>query len=124
MDAMSSIAMPSNASLLQLTGDEAISHRLTQEQLLPLHISMQDFLHAIKKVQPSAKREGFATTPNVSWDEVGALEHVRRELQLAITEPIKHPQRFQRLGLQCPVGVLLCVARSLQPPYFPTDFLY
>jgi ribosome biogenesis ATPase len=64
-------------------------------------------------VQPSAKREGFATTPNVSWDEVGALEHVRcgghvtspcetranavrgrRELQLAITEPIKHPQRF------------------------------
>jgi hypothetical protein len=119
-----------------LADDKPSSHRLTEEQLQPLHISMQvtalllivmivmqaiirltasqDFLLAIKKVQPSAKREGFATTPNVSWDEVGALEHVRsiaqrvsifcarhvtralfrRELQLAITEPIKHPQRY------------------------------
>jgi ribosome biogenesis ATPase len=45
--------------------------------MLVLTATTQDFLLAIKKVQPSAKREGFATTPNVSWDEVGALEHVR-----------------------------------------------
>ena len=45
--------------------------------MIDLTATYQDFLLAIKKVQPSAKREGFATTPNVSWDEVGALEHVR-----------------------------------------------
>lgn len=35
-------------------------------------------------VQPSAKREGFATVPDVTWDNVGALEAIREELSLAI----------------------------------------
>ena len=25
------------------------------------------------KVQPSVRREGFATTPDVNWDDVGSL---------------------------------------------------
>lgn len=35
-------------------------------------------------VQPSAKREGFATVPDVNWEDVGALENIREELSLAI----------------------------------------
>ena len=35
-------------------------------------------------MQPSAKREGFATVPDVTWDDVGALEDIREELSLAI----------------------------------------
>lgn len=35
-------------------------------------------------VQPSAKREGFATVPDVTWNDVGALEAVREELSYAI----------------------------------------
>ena len=35
-------------------------------------------------VQPSAKREGFATVPDVTWEDVGALESVREELSYAI----------------------------------------
>ncbi len=35
-------------------------------------------------MQPTAKREGFATIPDVTWDDVGALEDVREELSLAI----------------------------------------
>ena len=37
---------------------------------------MSDFEGAIKKVQPSVRREGFATTPDVTWDDVGALQEV------------------------------------------------
>lgn len=70
-------------------------------------ISMNDFLEAIKRVQPSAKREGFATIPNVSWEDVGALEDIRQELAMFITEPIKNPKRYQQLGLNTPAGVLL-----------------
>jgi ribosome biogenesis ATPase len=48
-------------------------------------------------------------------------------LQLAITEPIKHPQRFRRLGLQCPVGVLLyvisCCFLVVSPRLFLNDSL-
>lgn len=39
-------------------------------------INMNDFSIAIKSVQPSAKREGFAVVPDVTWADVGALSEV------------------------------------------------
>ena len=39
---------------------------------------------ALSVVQPSAKREGFATVPDITWDDVGALEGIREELSIAI----------------------------------------
>ena len=35
-------------------------------------------------MQPSSKREGFVTVPDITWDDVGALENVREELSIAI----------------------------------------
>lgn len=80
---------------------------LTPEQLEPLVITNDDFLIALTKVQPSAKREGFATVPDVSWDKIGALSYVREELQMAVVEPIKYPSLFASVGIQTPAGVLL-----------------
>jgi ribosome biogenesis ATPase len=37
---------------------------------------MADFEAAIPHVQPSIKREGFATLPDVTWADVGALDEV------------------------------------------------
>lgn len=69
-------------------------------------ISMGDFTRAIKTVQPTAKREGFAIAPDVSWQDVGALSEVREELKHNVLEPIAHPERFRALGLEVPAGVL------------------
>ncbi len=80
---------------------------LTSEQLLPLYVTMSDFLLAISHVQPSSKREGFATVPDVSWGDIGALANIREELTLSVLEPISHPERFEALGLPLPAGVLL-----------------
>lgn len=80
---------------------------LTPEQLEPLVITNDDFLIALTKVQPSAKREGFATVPDVSWDKIGALTYVRDELRMAVVEPIKYPALFASVGIQTPAGVLL-----------------
>lgn len=79
----------------------------TEEDLAPLCITNEDFLLAIKKVQPSSKREGFATVPGVTWDDIGALQSVREELRMAVVEPVKHPEFFERVGINAPVGVLL-----------------
>ncbi|OWZ17423.1 Ribosome biogenesis ATPase RIX7 [Phytophthora megakarya] len=79
----------------------------TEAQLAPLSINMADFDAAIPKVQPSSKREGFATIPDVTWDDIGALNEVRDELSLAVLQPIAHPERFAALGLSMPAGVLL-----------------
>ena len=80
---------------------------LTDAQMAPLSVQMSDFLSAVKTVQPSAKREGFATVPDVSWNDIGALHEIRNELQLSIVEPISHPEKFIQLGLSMPAGVML-----------------
>ncbi|CAC5378453.1 RIX7 [Mytilus coruscus] len=80
---------------------------LTNEQLQTLNINLQDFEATLKHVQPSAKREGFATIPDVTWDDIGALHAVREDLQLAILAPVRHPEAFKDLGLSKAQGILL-----------------
>lgn len=70
-------------------------------------IEMSDFESALDTIQPSALREGFATRPDVTWDDIGSLEGVRSELMMSIVTPIKHPGLFSSLGLRAPAGVLL-----------------
>ena len=58
--------------------------------LLAFQLNLQSFIvvvdlqEAVKIVQPSAKREGFATVPDVTWNDIGALKAIREELQMAI----------------------------------------
>lgn len=80
---------------------------LTEAQLSPLNIQYSDFLHALKHVQPSSKREGFATIPDVSWADIGALYNIREELQMAIVQPIRRPDLFKAVGIDTGCGVLL-----------------
>lgn len=57
---------------------------MPEDQLQKLCIEMNDFIVALPSVQPSAKREGFVTIPDVTWADIGALEDVREELTMAI----------------------------------------
>ena len=80
---------------------------LTEEQLSPLSITNSDFQLALAQIQPSSKREGFTTVPDVTWSSVGALTAIREELRMAIVQPVKHPEVFEALGIANPCGVLL-----------------
>lgn len=80
---------------------------LTEAQLSPLNIQYSDFTQALQHVQPSSKREGFATIPDVSWTDIGALYHIREELQMAIVQPIRRPELFKSVGIDTGCGVLL-----------------
>ncbi len=57
---------------------------LSQQELDDFCIHMKDFEKALKNVQPSSKREGFATVPDTTWDDIGALKEIRDELQVSI----------------------------------------
>lgn len=70
-------------------------------------ITMADFLQALPAVQPSSKREGFATIPDTTWANIGALQSVRKQLHNAIVEPIRTPEKYERFGISVPAGVLL-----------------
>ncbi|KAE8250599.1 hypothetical protein A4X13_0g4570 [Tilletia indica] len=80
---------------------------LTPTQLEPLTISLVDFQTALPSIQPSSKREGFATVPDVTWSDIGALHAIREELSLAIVQPIRRPELFRALGVSASSGVLL-----------------
>ena len=55
-------------------------------------------MKAVKKVQPSAKREGFATVPNVTWKDIGLCK-MAGGAQDEHLEPIRDPERFEAVGL-------------------------
>lgn len=88
-------------------GDQLSDKPLTDEQLASIAIGKADFEAALTKVQPSAKREGFAVVPNTSWEDIGALSYIRDELRMAVVEPIRHPGKFAAVGISAPAGVLL-----------------
>ena len=70
-------------------------------------ITMAAFDAVLPLIVPSSKREGFATIPDVSWEDIGALASVREELQTAIVDPIQNPERYAAVGISAPTGVLL-----------------
>ena len=70
-------------------------------------IPMEAFLTVLPTITPSSKREGFATIPDTTWEDIGALTSVREELQTAIVEPIKSPDLYAAVGISAPTGVLL-----------------
>ena len=98
-----------------MTGIKRIFNTLTEEQLqdigeevlLKCFLEFEDFEKALKKIQPTAKREGFSVIPNISWDDVGALFSLREELESSIINPIRVPETYSAYGINPSGGVLL-----------------
>jgi len=77
------------------------------EDLMKLEINMDNFLEAMKEVEPSAIREVFVEIPDVKWDDVGGLESIKQELKESIEWPIKYFNTFKELNTYPPKGILL-----------------
>jgi transitional endoplasmic reticulum ATPase len=76
------------------------------EVLDSLAVSMENFRFAMSKNTPSALREKTVETPNVTWEDIGGLENVKRELQELVQYPVEHPDKFLKFGMQPSRGVL------------------
>jgi len=88
---------------LELKDDEPIP----QEVLERLKITREDILEALKTVRPSAMREVFVESPNVTWEDIGGLESIKQELVEAVEWPLKKRDVFTRMGIKPPKGVLM-----------------
>ncbi|XP_065870750.1 cell division control protein 48 homolog C [Euphorbia lathyris] len=77
------------------------------EEIEKLAITMTDFEQAAKMVQPSSRREGFSSVPNVKWEDVGGLADIRNEFDLHIVRRIKYPEDYQKFGVNLETGILL-----------------
>ncbi|GMN24981.1 hypothetical protein TIFTF001_000767 [Ficus carica] len=76
------------------------------EILNSMAVTNVHFQTALGTSNPSALRETVVEVPNVSWNDVGGLENVKRELQETVQYPIEHPEKFERFGMSPSKGVL------------------
>jgi len=70
-------------------------------------VKRDDFRGALNEVEPSAMREVLVELPKVAWDDVGGLEDAKHNVKESIEWPLNSPERFHRLGVDPPSGVLL-----------------
>ena len=83
------------------------AEEIPSEVLENLKVTMDDFLEALKNIEPSAMREVLVEIPNVRWDDVGGLEQAKQELREAIEWPLKYPEVFKTTSIKAPKGILL-----------------
>lgn len=77
------------------------------EVLEDLSVTREDFLAALKRVQPSAMREVMVQVPNIGWDDIGGVGEAVGKLKEGIELPLKNPDAFRRLGIRPAKGFLL-----------------
>lgn len=82
------------------------AEKIDAEILNQLAVTMDDFQFALGKNSPSALRETVVETPNVTWEDIGGLSNVKRELQELVQYPVEHPEMFLKFGMQPSRGVL------------------
>ncbi|XP_054724550.1 nuclear valosin-containing protein-like [Uloborus diversus] len=77
------------------------------EQTENLYFEQSDFKAAIQNCVPYSKREGFASVPNVTWDDVGGLADVQKKLITSILWPVKYPKIYEKNNITSSKGILL-----------------
>ena len=81
--------------------------KIPPETLDKLVVNSDDFKKALVEVTPSGMREVFIENPDVSWEEIGGLGEVKKELMEAVEWPMKYPGLYDKLGHKMPRGILL-----------------
>ncbi|NPD87321.1 MAG: CDC48 family AAA ATPase [Asgard group archaeon] len=75
--------------------------------LQKIDVRNEDFLNALKTVEPSALREVFVEDPNVTWDDIGGLSEVKKEMRQAVEWPLKYKGLYKAMKADAPKGILL-----------------
>ncbi|VDN58218.1 unnamed protein product [Dracunculus medinensis] len=94
------------ADIASLCSEAALQQIREKMELIDLEDESIDAEFAMGKSSPSALRETTVETPNVSWDDIGGLQGVKRELQELVQYPVEHPEKYLKFGMQPSRGVL------------------
>jgi transitional endoplasmic reticulum ATPase len=80
---------------------------IPQEILDTITVKKEDFEGALREIEPSAMREVLVEIPSVKWTDVGGLDNVKQEIIEAVEWPLTNPDKFVKMGIKPPKGVLL-----------------
>jgi len=71
-----------------------------------LRVSMEDFLNALREIDPTATREFFTERSAVRWEHVGGLRDIKETLTSTVKWPYKYPELFAAGKIAAPRGIL------------------
>ncbi|RWX21866.1 CDC48 family AAA ATPase [Rhizobium leguminosarum] len=94
-------------ALRRVLPDINLKEGIPPEILEKLIVSHDDFMSAMKRIQPSALREIMIQAPNVRWEDVGGLDDAQMKLREGVELPLRAPQSFKRMGIRPAKGFLL-----------------
>ncbi|MEN6611518.1 MAG: CDC48 family AAA ATPase [Methanoregulaceae archaeon] len=77
------------------------------EILSDITVCNEDFMNAFRDIEPSALREVFVEIPDVSWDDVGGIPSIKKEIQEAIELPLRRADIYIYARVSPPKGILL-----------------
>ena len=80
---------------------------IPQEVLEKLFVTNDNFMEALKSINPSALREVFIEVPDIRWKDIGGLEELKETLREAVEWPLTNSEDFKRIGIQPSKGILL-----------------
>merc|ERR1719321_2184027 len=69
------------------------------EVLDAMCVTNDHFQTALGISNPSALRETLVEVPTTTWNDIGGLENVKRELQEVVQYPVEHPDKFEKFGM-------------------------
>merc|ERR1719213_922713 len=80
--------------------------QIDAEILDSMAVNQEHFRHALAQSNPSSLRETVVEVPNITWEDIGGLENVKRELKELVQYPVEHPEKFEKFGMSPSRGVL------------------
>ncbi|MCE8425446.1 MAG: CDC48 family AAA ATPase [Candidatus Methanoperedens sp.] len=84
-----------------------LDEEVPREILNSMQVTANDFEDALKDIEPSAMREVLVEIPKILWNEVGGLDEAKQELIESVEWPINNPEKFLKMGIRPPKGILL-----------------
>ena len=76
------------------------------EVLDSMAVTHEHFRYALGVSNPSSLRETVVEVPNTTWEDIGGLTDVKRELRELVQYPVEHPEKFEKFGMSPSRGVL------------------
>ena len=81
--------------------------RIPSKTLQSMEIQLCDLSDAMHEVVPTAMREFYVERAKILWKDVGGLSYAKKVLEDNIITSINNPDKFSKMGIRPPKGVLL-----------------
>ncbi|NAZ32045.1 MAG: CDC48 family AAA ATPase [Acidilobus sp.] len=73
----------------------------------PVYITDDTEVEVRQEPVKSSEYPLLARSTRVTWEDIGDLEEAKERIREIVELPLKHPEIFQRLGIEPPKGILL-----------------